>query len=131
MLGAVDARSFHTKVMRIWRSITATHFMEDDKHLLDQEALNKFSLHAPSTMIIMQRVNLFIRVVIKGSPDLKRSLYAAKKSKKSLLKAAEADFEWLQNIHADFAALENFHSWILAVAQKSKIVEISCQGCMC
>ena len=94
--------------MKIWRSITATHFMEDDRHLADQEVLDTFSLHAPNTMIVMQRVNPFIRVVIKGSPDLKRCLYAAKKSKKSWLKAAEDDFEWLQSLHEDFAALETF-----------------------
>ena len=92
--------------------------MEDDRRLADQEVLGKFSIPAPNTMIVMQRVNLFIRVVVKGSPDLKRCLYAAKKSKKSWLTAAEDDFEWFQSLHEDFAALENFQSWISAVAQR-------------
>ena len=121
-LGPVEARSFHTKVMRIWRSATASHYVEIEapelEALTDQQLLQKFELTAPNTMVVLHRINLFIRVVVKGSCDLKRALFAARKSPKSWLKAVHGDFEWLQSLHRDFAEIETLQDWIVQILSR-------------
>ena len=40
-------------------------------HLSDQELLNKYRLLAPQTLVALLRLNLFVRLIVKGSDALK------------------------------------------------------------
>ena len=85
----MDRKLLHSKVMRVWRSVTASHYVErkalDLKPLSDQELLDAHSLMAPQTMVTLMRINLLIRVITKGSDALRRALFVARNAEWSWL----------------------------------------------
>ena len=116
-LNQIDIRCFHTKVMKVWRSVTGTKYMAvkgpnpEAIVMTDQQLLDRYELMAPMTMVRMLRLNLLIRVVLGDMPGLLQALYAAKQSQKSWLKVVEKDFEWIQGLHEDFAKVGTIQDW--------------------
>ena len=94
-MNVAERKLYHTKAMTIWRSVLACHYLErqaaDKPHLSDQQLIDKFRIPAPQTMVSLLRLNLFVRLIVKGSCSLKRSVFAARRPDKSWLKAVERD----------------------------------------
>ena len=119
-----ERKILHAKVMRVWRSVTASHYVErkalDLKPISDQELLDAHSLLAPQTMVTLMRVNLLIRVITKASDEFRRAIFAAKDAEWSWLKAVEADFEKLRPLDEDLKAFKSFPSWIADIRMQPK-----------
>ena len=66
-----EKKLYHTKAMTIWRSVLACHYLEMEAagkpHLSDQVLLNKYRLLAPQTLVALLRLNLLVRLIVKGS----------------------------------------------------------------
>ena len=114
-----ERKLFHSKVMIARRSTTASHYTEREAIGLeppsDQQLLDDFKLLAPQTMVAMARVNLFIRVVVRANPGLRRAIHAAKTSAKSWLAAVEDDFKKLRELSDEFKARSTMQDWIQAI----------------
>ena len=119
-----ERKLLHAKVMRVWRSVTASHYVErkalDLKPISDQELLDAHSLLAPQTMVTLMRVNLLIRVITKGSDALRRALFVARNAEWSWLRAVELDFVKLAKLSREFAPFQTFTSWISDIRGRPK-----------
>ena len=87
-----EQQAIHANTMYVYRSATATHYCEVDVAVSDQQLLNLHGLLAPMTFVRLSRLGLAIRVICRCGGDLKRILFAARKSTKSWLRAVEDDF---------------------------------------
>ena len=120
----MERKLLHSKVMRVWRSVTASHYVErkalDLKPLSDQELLDAHSLMAPQTMVTLMRINLLIRVITKGSDALRRALFVARNAERSWLRAVELDFIKLAKLSQEFAPFQTFTSWISDIRVRPK-----------
>ena len=67
-------------------------------------------------MVALLRLNLFVRVIIKGWCSLQRSVFAARGSDKSWLKAIERDLAWMATLKDEFKQYTTTEQWIQAIA---------------
>ena len=95
------------------------HFVEkqakDEIALGDQALITTFRLLAPQTMVTLLRLNLFVRIVQKGSVELKCLVFAARMATNSWLHAVEKDLAWMSLLMPDLA-LRTTEQWIQAIA---------------
>ena len=114
-----ERKLFHGKVFRTWRSTTAAHFSERIAAglapLSDQELLDTYQLIAPQTLVTLARLNLFIRVITKGTDSLRRALFAAREAEWSWLHAVQADFGWIRAHSTEFDSVANLQQWIVNI----------------
>ena len=117
-----ERKLFHGKVSRTWRSTAAAHFSERKAAglaaLSDQELLDTYQLIAPQTLVTLARLNLFIRVITKGTDSLRRALFAAREAEWSWLHAVQADFGWIRAHSTEFDSVANLQQWIVNIRSR-------------